>query len=363
MAAAACLLCDMPDEVINTIIAMLDDVKPVLRLSQTSHWFASRASRPELWRKLLQDHWGAAAVEEFGNAASCARTFFARTRVIPTSLQDAELETAWAPERFVPMPFSEYHMLVEIMHQGRAVLTQALQPASGMSSFDLALLQRDFPARDSAPVSRDPWPSALAVGGALNNLYRWSQDVEAFFSHDWAARLCVVHAPSGRVVCLGVEGGQCQTAEHPQESSQPGTPPTQGSAELEFFWRLPTRFLPDAVFDEIDQGLSVPPQSDPGEPTPSEWLLNWDAALGRNVADTKGVTVILSAHLKLKPGGQLGSAEVWEWDYFRVESEPVLAFHGCDAFHYNNWSHAQHHYTDHMLRTFLHAAVHHIGAA
>lgn len=108
----------MPDDVINTIIAMLDDVKPVLRLSQTSHRFASRASRPELWRKLLQDHWGAAAVEEFGNAASCARTFFARTRVVPTSLQDAELETAWAPERFVPMPFSEYHMLVEIMHQG-----------------------------------------------------------------------------------------------------------------------------------------------------------------------------------------------------------------------------------------------------
>jgi len=86
-----------------------------------------------------------------------------------------------------------------------------------MSSFDSALLQRDFPARDGAPVSRDPGPSVLAVRGALNNHYQWSQDVEAFFSHDWAARLCVVHAPSGRVVCLGVKTSfrQAPCSPHP----------------------------------------------------------------------------------------------------------------------------------------------------
>jgi hypothetical protein len=57
-------LCDMPDEVIHTIVAKLDDMRAVLRLSQTSHRFA-HASRPELWRKMLQNKWGAEAVAGF----------------------------------------------------------------------------------------------------------------------------------------------------------------------------------------------------------------------------------------------------------------------------------------------------------
>jgi hypothetical protein len=60
-------LCAMPEEVIHTIVTKLeDDMRAVLRLAQTSHWFASRASCPERWRELLRDHWGAAAVERFG---------------------------------------------------------------------------------------------------------------------------------------------------------------------------------------------------------------------------------------------------------------------------------------------------------
>jgi hypothetical protein len=41
-------LCNMPDEVIHTILTKLDDdMRAVLRLSQASHRFASLASRPE----------------------------------------------------------------------------------------------------------------------------------------------------------------------------------------------------------------------------------------------------------------------------------------------------------------------------
>jgi hypothetical protein len=36
-------VCDMPDEVIHTILAKLDDTRTVLRLAQTSRWFALRA--------------------------------------------------------------------------------------------------------------------------------------------------------------------------------------------------------------------------------------------------------------------------------------------------------------------------------
>jgi hypothetical protein len=46
--------------------------------------------------------------------------------------------------------------------------------------------------------------------------------------------------------------------------------------------------------------------------------------------------VLVSAYLELAPGGPDGSAEVWEWDHFRVEAEPQLTYPGCDDFDYNN---------------------------
>jgi hypothetical protein len=133
---AAALSSDLPDEVIHSTIAEMADANAVVRLLLTSRWFASRASRPEVWRKLLQDHWGAAAVVDFRNASSCAKTFFKRTRSVPTVLQSTSfllpIATEPQPQRFVPAPFSEYRLLVEIMHQGRrcidAVLTTGLRP-------------------------------------------------------------------------------------------------------------------------------------------------------------------------------------------------------------------------------------------
>jgi hypothetical protein len=162
MAAAATQLCDMPEEVIHTIVTKLgDDMRAVLRLAQTSRWFASHAAHPERWRKLLQDHWGAAAVERFGQAADCPLTCFARTQLVPAGLPNAQFDTAWEPERFVPAPFSECRLLVEIIHEGRVVLQQAVQPDSGMWSMDFDLIKRDFPATGGTPVSRTTgilWP-------------------------------------------------------------------------------------------------------------------------------------------------------------------------------------------------------------
>jgi hypothetical protein len=172
MAAAATQLCNLPEEVIHTIVTkLINDMRAVLRLAQTSRWFASTAAQPERWRKRLQKRWGAAAIKRFGRAAECPMPCFARTRLVPTVLENAQFDTAWEPERFVPAPFSEYRLLVEIFHEGRAVLRQAVKPDSGMSSCDFELLERHFPVR-GAPVSRALGPtspsSASEAGAPLN---------------------------------------------------------------------------------------------------------------------------------------------------------------------------------------------------
>jgi hypothetical protein len=161
MAAAASHLCNMPDEVIHTIVAKLDDMRAVLRLSQTSRWFASRTSRPELWGKLLQDSWGEATVAELEAAASCLMTCYARTRLVPTVHRDA-VETAMEPELFVPAPLSEYRILVEIMHEDRVVCAQAVQLATDKLYLELDLSQHGLPLRDG---DRPAFPSCAPAAG------------------------------------------------------------------------------------------------------------------------------------------------------------------------------------------------------
>jgi hypothetical protein len=281
-------------------------------------------------------------------------TCFARTRLVPAVLQDAEVQTAWEPERFVPAPFSEYRILVEVMHEGRVVLRQALPPATGMSSMDPDLLRRDFPIHGVAPVSRATGPVPPPSAPASDAPYpAWMQAAASFFNRDWTARLCVLHAPSGCVVCLGMQSDQGADV-GPMEEPE-GTPPAAG---LRFSWWLRTPFPHDAVIEEIEEGLPMQVDGIPGDPDSDDWLLNWDPVLGRDVAQTKGLTVMLEANLTLTPGGPNAAVEVWEWDYCRVEAEPVLTYSGSDDFQYNNWSDERHHHTDHMLHAFLHAAAH-----
>jgi hypothetical protein len=273
IAAAASHLCtmpdsrlyNMPDEVIHTIIAKLDDdMRAVLRLSQTSHRLASLASRPELWRKLLQDHWGAAAVAEFGRAASCPMTCLARTRLLPTVLRDAYSQTPLEPERFALARLSEYRILVEIMHEGRVVLTQVAQPATG-GSYDENEGFYVFASHDGAPVSkptRTTWHSSAPAAGAP--VATWKEETEAFFNRGWDAHLCVVHSPSGRVVCLGVAGSVCRWA-YPPEDTRDGKPPRPGGAELEFKWHVPTPLLLHKILDQIELGCLTRVNSLTGE--------------------------------------------------------------------------------------------------
>jgi hypothetical protein len=88
------------------------------------------------------------------------------------------------------------------------------------------------------------------------------------------------------------------------------------------------------------------------------WVHNWDSAVGRNVALTKGVNVTFSTYLKLEPGGLFDESEVWQWDHFRLAAFPQLTYPECDNFHYKSYSDLHHNDTYHMLQTFLHAATH-----
>jgi hypothetical protein len=179
----------------------------------------------------------------------------------------------------------------------------------------------------------------------------------AFFKLGWAGRLCVLHAPSGRVVCLGVQSGRGHSVGYPRAGTY-WEEATQATAELGFSWQLPTPSLPDAAFDEIEDGLrmseleaALDGQSDYGG-----WLDNWG---------TLGLKVRLSSYLELTSGGLPASPEVWEWYHFRLEAEPDLTYPFSlgrargDDFDSDNMSEVdllQH--TDDMLHTFLHAATH-----
>jgi hypothetical protein len=198
-------------------------------------------------------------------------------------------------------------------------------------------------------------PSAAA---AADDDDVWFTAIEAFFSRDWDARLCVLHAPSGRVVCLGVERGHCKEIESPAEAFHGEGVSAPARTEVQFTWRIPTSFLPDAVFNEIEEGLYSSDFDDDDSPT----ITNWDPVLGRNVAKTKGILISFSAYLKMMPGGPNASAEVWEWDYFRVVAEPQLTYSGCDDFEYSYMSERRNDHTDHVLQAFLHAATQ-VGAA
>jgi hypothetical protein len=173
----------------------------------------------------------------------------ARTRLVPTALRDADFETALEPERFVPTPLSEYRILVEIMHEGRVVLTQAVQLDADEFPGEYVLLQRDFPAYDGdGPAFPSPVPAAGVP------IATWQKEINAFFNSDWDARLSVLHAPSGRVVCLGVQscGNSCAS---PPRTAQDG-PPYVEDADLNFHWRVRTPILPESVFKQIEDGFS-----------------------------------------------------------------------------------------------------------
>jgi hypothetical protein len=150
------------------------------------------------------------------------------------------------------------------------------------------------------------------------------------------------------VVCLGLGSVRDNRICFPR-GAQHGEVPTPGSAEIGFNWRLPTTFLPDAVVDEIEEEMAMLALDGPDA---AEWVRNWDPDRG-SMAETEGIMVLVSAFLQLTPGEQPAAAEVWEWEYFRVEAKPQLAFTTIlerieESLYYE---------TDHMLRAFLHAAV------
>jgi hypothetical protein len=282
-------LCNMPDEVIHTIIARLDDMRAVLRLAQTSHRFAFLASRPELWRERLQDHWAAAAVAECEHATGCPMTCLARLRVVPTVLRVADFETVLEPESFVPAPLREYRILVEIMHEGRVVLTQAVQLTADRWSLKFDLMQREFSSHD-----RD-WPAFPSREPAASfAIETWREETEAFFSRSLNARLCVLHPPSGRVVCLGVESGSCLAI--PSQNAEDGQAPAEAEVEMRFVWRVRTPILPESVFKQIEEGF------DEMNIDELQRLECWDLELDPDETYTRGIKLRLYADLIPAPG-------------------------------------------------------------
>jgi len=332
------LLTTLPGEVIRAVILRLDDPRDLLRLSQTSRSLAL----PALWREVLEDVWGAASLAEL--AASCARTFYARTRSVPTAVDPAPA----FPEAFVPSPLSEYRLIVEITRDDSMVLAQVVEPFAGMSSQDYDVLRPNFaaegglvstgpaPFRPSSRPSRATGSHTPQCAGAAGcrGCSEWDGwERSEFGSGGWSARLCVVHA--GHVVCLGV----CDEPNLDVEDDD--------RLRLWFSWKLATRTLPDVVIAEIEDGLST--ELDSGI-----WLNNLDVDVGRGVALTKGMRAELYAYLEPRTE----ALDSWAMRGFGLVAEPLLTFPGCDeeGFHYNNWGEG-YHVTDEMLAAFLHAAV------
>jgi hypothetical protein len=208
------------------------------------------------------------------------------------------------PESFAPGRLSEYRILVEIMHEGRVVLTQVVQPATG-GSYDEGEEHYVFTSHGGAPVSRPTrttWQSAAPVTGTP--IPTWKEETEAFFSRGWNARLCVVHPASGRVVCLGMERGFCGWV-YPSEDAQDGKPAMQGGAELEFKWNLPTPLLLNIILEQIEQGRLTQVDSFTGQ-----LLTTWDPVQGRHRANTMGIALELYVDMKLASARPPASDEV-----------------------------------------------------
>jgi hypothetical protein len=80
------------------------------------------------------------------------------------------------PERFVPAFLSKNRLLVKIVHEGRVMLRQAVQPATGLSSWEFKLLQRDFPIHGGAPVPRTMGPAPPPSAPPAGPPYAWMSD-------------------------------------------------------------------------------------------------------------------------------------------------------------------------------------------
>jgi hypothetical protein len=81
-AASATELSDMPKEVIHTILTQLDDdMRAVLRLAQTSHWFAASTDAPlvRVARRLTPS----AVAEAAAGPLGCGGRGTARQPIVP----------------------------------------------------------------------------------------------------------------------------------------------------------------------------------------------------------------------------------------------------------------------------------------
>jgi hypothetical protein len=160
------------------------------------------------------------------------------------------------------------------------------------------------------------------------------------------------------VVCLGVESNQSHHLRY--ETDDEVLSPTERTIGLSFsYWSIPSPLLPDAVIDEIEEGFDMRVRADPADPASGKMVDNWDPVLDRNVAKTRGLEVQFTVYLKMDERPKAPSAEVWMWDYHRVQAEPLLTYPGCDDFEYCSWSavECKYHLEDEMLETFLHAAA------
>jgi hypothetical protein len=185
----------------------------------------------------------------------------------------------------------------------------------------------------------------------------WKEETEAFFSRGCDARLCVLHFPSGRVVCLGVASSSCRWA-YPAEDAQDGKPAVHGGAGLEFKWQVPTPLLTNEILDQIERGRLTQVDCFTGE-----LLTTWDPVQGRHRAKTMGIALELYVDMKLAPAGPPASREVWEWECIHFGTEPLLTYPFDDEFGDKECNSSLTFTVDDLLEACLHGAGRLLGDA
>jgi hypothetical protein len=181
----------------------------------------------------------------------------------------------------------------------------------------------------------------------------WYKEAQAFFDRGWEARLSVLHAPSGHVVCLGVDWHSSAWV-----GAQPSFAPTgKARAEIQFDWRICTPFLPESVFKQIERGFSDEDGAFGLEV--SDWDHDLDCKLP---TQTAGFELLVCAGLNLAPGLPPAPDVEWEWNSLRFQADPLLSFPGCEHVNYMEYHGSSFYSMDEIVQSFL-QGVADLGAA
>ena len=233
------------------------------------------------------------------------------------------------------------------MYCGRCVYTHVAACFTGMFDDDGALDGTTF-----VPTSM---PSTFAAFNDLDII----TDPERTPKGDFSARLCVTLGQGtsfsgevlypGRKACLGVRDAFNYNAESYSEDMEIANPPFV----LHFDFPMPAWTLPDAIIDEIEEGL-YDHNNRLGEPETG----NWDANLEHGVADLMGFDIMLNVKLEnLQPRVEHAQPGLWRFASFGLMCVPILRYPGNPHFDFWNMSEGQDHLSDAMTHAFLFEAI------